>query len=61
MLKNMAIAVSCKNRLLTHNDSGQTMAEYGLILALVALAAIVAWTTLGGNINTVITKIAGSI
>jgi Flp pilus assembly pilin Flp len=40
---------------------GQTMAEYGLIIALVALAAIAAWTALGGNINTLINSVATTI
>ena len=41
--------------------TGQTMADYVLVLALMALAAIVAWTALGGNLNSVISTIAGSI
>jgi pilus assembly protein Flp/PilA len=32
-------------------ESGQGMAEYGLILALVAVACIGAFFALGGNIN----------
>lgn len=35
-----------------HNDQkGQGMAEYGLIIALVAVAAIIAFNTLGGRIS----------
>ncbi|MDF9406930.1 MAG: Flp/Fap pilin component [Pelotomaculum sp. PtaB.Bin013] len=33
-------------------ESGQGMAEYGLILALVACAVIIALTAIGTNINT---------
>jgi Flp pilus assembly pilin Flp len=34
------------------DDEGATMAEYALVITLIALAGIVAWTTLGGNIAT---------
>jgi pilus assembly protein Flp/PilA len=33
-------------------EEGQTMVEYGLILALVSVVAIAILTTLGGNIQT---------
>jgi pilus assembly protein Flp/PilA len=42
-------------------DKGQTMAEYGLIVALVAVVTVAAWTLLGGNITATINSIAGSI
>jgi pilus assembly protein Flp/PilA len=34
-------------------EEGQTMAEYGIILVLIAVAAVVGVTALGGHINTV--------
>jgi Flp pilus assembly pilin Flp len=40
---------------------GQTMAEYGLIVGLVAVVTIAAWTLLGTNITTAINSIAGQI
>ena len=40
---------------------GQTMAEYGLIVALVAVVTVVAWTTLGTNITTAINSVAGKV
>jgi Flp pilus assembly pilin Flp len=40
---------------------GQTMAEYGLILALVAIVAIGAWAVLGTNVSTIINSIAGNL
>jgi len=46
---------------LKYGEDGQGMAEYGLILALVAVVVVGAVTTLGTNINTKITSIAGSI
>jgi Flp pilus assembly pilin Flp len=42
-------------------DRGQTMAEYGLIVALVALVAIAAWTALGTHVNTLINTIATTL
>jgi len=40
---------------------GQSLVEYGLILALVALVVIVALTTLGGNIRDLLNNIAGEL
>ena len=40
---------------------GQTMAEYGLIVALVAIVAISAWALLGTNIKAEINYIASCI
>jgi len=39
-------------RAFLRGKEGATMIEYGLIAALVALAAVAGLTTLGGNINT---------
>jgi len=44
-----------------HRQSGVTMIEYALIAALVGVAAIVALTTLGGNISTKFTSIGTSV
>lgn len=41
-------------RRLFWEEEGQGMVEYGLILALVAVAAIAAWTALGGGLNTIL-------
>ena len=35
------------------DEEGLTTVEYALLLALVAIAAIVAWTTLGKKVNNV--------
>ena len=40
---------------------GQTMAEYALVITLVAAAGLAIWGTLGGNIMNVISSIAGCI
>jgi pilus assembly protein Flp/PilA len=46
---------------LSGDESGQDLAEYGLILALIALVAILALSTLGGNISTILTSIADAL
>jgi pilus assembly protein Flp/PilA len=43
------------------NPKGQTMAEYALILGLIAVVCLGAYTTLGGDINTVITTVANAL
>jgi pilus assembly protein Flp/PilA len=43
------------------NDEGATAVEYGLIVALIAVAVIAAVTLLGTNISALFTKAAGSI
>ena len=42
-------------------EEGQTMAEYALILVLVAVAAIGAFKLLGNNISTKVSSIASQI
>ena len=43
------------------DEEGATMVEYGLLVALIALVAIVGITTLGGNLNTLFNSAASSI
>lgn len=52
--------VSSIRRVLAEEE-GQSMAEYGLILTLVAVAAIAGFTLLGGNINSMVNGLAGKI
>jgi len=42
-------------------EEGATAIEYGLIAALVAVAAIVGMTTLGTNLNRQLTSIANTL
>ena len=42
-------------------SKGQTMAEYGLIVALVAVVTVAAWGVLGTNITNTINSVAGKI
>ena len=41
----------------THDESGATAIEYGLIVALIAVVIIGAVTTLGGHINNAFTSV----
>ncbi|MGA2285839.1 MAG: Flp family type IVb pilin [Dehalococcoidia bacterium] len=42
-------------------EKAQTMAEYGLILALVSVVAVGIIFTVGGNIKDVFTKVSGCL
>jgi Flp pilus assembly pilin Flp len=41
------------------DERGQTMAEYGVVLAVMTLAVIAGITLLGGNISGALTSVAG--
>jgi pilus assembly protein Flp/PilA len=43
------------------NESGATAIEYGLIAALIAVAAITAMTTLGTNLNSTFDRVATNL
>lgn len=42
-------------------EEGQDLAEYALVIALIAVVAVGALTLLGGEISTILSSIAGSI
>jgi pilus assembly protein Flp/PilA len=46
---------------LRSDESGQDLAEYALLIALIAIVVIGAVTLLGGNISTVFNNIAGAL
>lgn len=46
---------------LVKDDSGATLVEYGLLLALVALAAVVAMGTLGGKVSALFTNASNDL
>jgi Flp pilus assembly pilin Flp len=46
---------------LAKSEKGQSMAEYGIILAVVALVAIVGFAALGTGLNGFITGVAGKL
>ena len=48
-------------RKLFKNNKGATAIEYGLIAALIALAAIGAMSSLGGKLNSTFNKVANNL
>ena len=46
---------------LWHDEDGLTTVEYALLLALVAIAAISAWTLLGGKVKTTVVNATAAI
>ena len=48
-------------RCLQRTESGQTLAEYALILGLIAIVAIAAVTLLGNNVSGLMSNVGGSI
>ena len=48
-------------QLIDRNERGQGLAEYALILALIAVVVIAAVTLLGTNINSILSTIAALI
>jgi pilus assembly protein Flp/PilA len=43
------------------NEEGATAIEYGLIAALIAVAAITAMSSLGGNLNKTFNKVSNQL
>ena len=50
-----------KIRKLFRNERGATAIEYGLIAALIAVAAITAMTAIGSNLNTKFTEVSTNL
>ena len=48
-------------RKLTLNETGQGLAEYALILALVAIVAIIALLFLGGQVSSILSDVGNSV
>lgn len=42
-------------------EAAQTMTEYALIMAAIAVVAFVAYTTLGGNVTSLVNQIANDL
>ncbi len=54
--------VSMQNRLaMLREEHGQTMAEYGVVLAVITLIVIVALTTLSGAIGGALNKVSAKL
>ncbi|HEY9686665.1 MAG TPA: Flp family type IVb pilin [Coleofasciculaceae cyanobacterium] len=52
----MQVWMACRKK-----QKGQSLAEYGLILALIAVVCIAALTLMGNNIRTMLNGLAGTI
>jgi pilus assembly protein Flp/PilA len=48
-------------RMLWKDEEGLTTVEYALLLALVAIAAITAWSTLGTRVSRTVSKATSSL
>jgi len=46
---------------LVRDEEGASLAEYGLLLALIAVVCIAGITVLGANINSMLNYVAGTI
>lgn len=57
----MFLKAAAKFKSLLSSRKGQGLAEYGLIIALVAIVVIAAITTMGENLTGVFEKIADSL
>jgi pilus assembly protein Flp/PilA len=54
------IFVSIQNRLaMLRDERGQTMAEYGVVLAVIAVIVVTALTALSGGISGALTSVTG--
>ena len=56
------MSIDLKSKLKAHKaERGQDLAEYALLLGLLALVVIVAVTLLGGNLSTVFSSLASQV
>ena len=56
------VFVSIQNRLaMLRDEQGQTMAEYGVVLAVITLIVVVALTALSGKIGTAINNVGSKL
>jgi pilus assembly protein Flp/PilA len=60
ILKGVLLMFQLFNKLWTE-ESGQGMTEYGLIIALVAIAVIIALTAMGGKLSAVFDQITSKL
>ncbi|HTE87198.1 MAG TPA: Flp family type IVb pilin [Dehalococcoidia bacterium] len=61
MYQIYALIEAVRSRFVSEDESGQGLAEYGLILALVAVVAIVALTGLGKAIASALSQVTSSL
>jgi pilus assembly protein Flp/PilA len=60
-MKYLAAARKFVTRYVTRKEEGATLAEYGLLLALIAVVCIAAITAVGTKISTMFSTVANSI
>ena len=60
-IKNWTLSKVAAMQARTANEEGQGLAEYGLILALIAVVCIIALTALGKGIGGALTSVTGSL
>ncbi len=60
-MKDTILALLMKFKLALTDERGQSLVEYALIIALVAVVAIITLTALGVKITTIFTSITGSL
>lgn len=56
----LTVAAELRDRC-TRDDEGATAVEYGLMVALIAVAIIAAVTTLGGKLNSLFTNVGNAL
>ncbi|MBI1914720.1 MAG: Flp family type IVb pilin [Planctomycetes bacterium] len=61
MKKYLTAAKKFVRKFITRQEEGATLAEYGLLLALIAVICIAAITVLGTKISSMFSSVAGSI
>jgi pilus assembly protein Flp/PilA len=60
-MNDLATYVRIRINALVKSERGASAVEYGLLVALIAIAIIVAVTLLGGNLSNIFNKTANSI
>ena len=60
-MKYLTVARKFVRKFITRQEEGATLAEYGLLLALIAVVCLAAITTLGTKISTMFQTLATSI
>ena len=61
MSKHLSLAKKFFGRLVMRKEEGASLAEYGLLLALIAVICIAAIALLGNQISTMFSTLSGSI
>jgi len=57
----MSLLTGLIHPVIAHDEEGQGLAEYALILALIAIISIIALLFLGGQISTILSTLGQSI